>query len=165
MFVIKNTMIKSKLSISGQKSNYWKGNRLVEVGKTTSLFLDRFAVLHVGASALHFQHYIIYRCVTKGDPWFLVLFNIVCHGLLLCFVFWLVMDWVKTAGQAMCEPLRKLMERAEAQEAVRRELRQELEAIRRAHERRFYQEQQMRRQQREMAGRGRDAGGLNIFLK
>jgi hypothetical protein len=93
--------------------------------------------------------------VTKSERdllWFSAFF-IVYHGLLF-FVFWLVMDWAITAGYALCEPLRELLEMAGAQEADRRVLRQEEEAIRR------YQEQL--HQQREMAGRERNVEGLNL---
>jgi hypothetical protein len=100
----------------------------------------------------------IYICGTIDDPWFSA-FSTVYYHLLLNFVFYFfVMDWIETSGQAMCEPLRELLEMAEAQEADRRELRQEEEAIHRAQERRRCQEQ-IWQQLREMAGRGRDARG------
>jgi hypothetical protein len=90
----------------------------------------------------------------------MVIVNIICPGAQLLAAFCRVMIWILTANQEMCDPLRELLEMAEAQEEVRRELRQEEEAIRRALERRRYQEQ-IRRQLREMAGRGRDSEGLN----
>jgi hypothetical protein len=101
--------------------------------------------------------------VLIDNPWlsFLAYFVLfVKHGQLSFRGFCLMMDWLETTSQEMCEPLRELLGMVEAQEANRRELRQEEEAIRRAHERRRRQEQ-IRQQLREMAERGQDAEGLN----
>jgi type VI protein secretion system component VasK len=104
----------------------------------------------------------LYLCMLINNPWILFMAFItgIFLGYLLSSTFYLVRDWAETASQAMCEPLRELLEMAEAHEADRRELRQEEEAIRRAQERRRFQEQ-IRQRLREMAGRGRDAEGLN----
>jgi hypothetical protein len=104
---------------------------------------------------------LIYLCVTIDNPWILA-FSIVYYGLLLFGSFCLVLDWVVTADQAMCEPLRELLEMTEAQEANRSELRQEGETIRRLNELSRRRQEQMRQQQREMAGRGRDAEGFKF---
>jgi hypothetical protein len=103
----------------------------------------------------------LYLCVIIDDPWLWV-FSIVLYCILLFALFCccFVMDSVETACQAMCEPLRELLEMAEAQEADRRDLQQEEEAIRRAQERHRYQEQ-IRQRLREMVGHGQDAEGLN----